>query len=173
MIGAGRGIGLSAVLAAVHRHGGTIDVDTSLGLGTRFCLRLPLTVAITDALLVSAGGERFAIPIAAVGETGIQQAGSDDVLDLKEFLDLPFGDTRSRFFVTIESEGRRRRVLVDELGKLQRIVVNPMDPLFGNPKGIAGSTVLGDGRVTLILDPTQLAAVSRDGSEPAGSGESP
>lgn len=162
---AGRGIGLSAVLASVHRHGGTIEVDTSLGLGTRFCLRLPLTVAVTDALLVSVGGERFALPIAAVRETGSRKAlDSDRVLDLREFLGLPFGGRGSSFFVTIESEGRSRDVLVDELGQLQRIVVNPLDELLGRPKGIAGSTVLGDGRVTLILDPTQLAVSGSDAS---------
>ena len=154
---AGRGIGLSAVLASVHRHGGTIEVDTSLGLGTRFCLRLPLTVAITDALMVSAGDERFAIPIAAITETGSRQTlDSEQVVDLKQLLDLPAGGD-SGFFVTIETEGRKSSVLVDELGTLQRIVVNPLDDLFGRPKAITGSTVLGDGRVTLILDPTQLA----------------
>lgn len=156
---AGRGIGLSAVLAAVHRHGGTIEVDTSLGLGTRFCLRLPLTVAVADALLVKVGGERFAIPIAAVRDTGNRKdLDAEDSLDLREFLDLPFGGRASGFFITIESEGRSNSLLVDELSHIQRIVVNPLDQLFGRPKGIAGSTVLGDGRVTLILDPTQLVA---------------
>lgn len=155
---AGRGVGLSAVLASVHRHGGTIEVDTSLGLGTRFCLRLPLTVAITDVLMVSVGDERFAIPIASITETGTQRTlDSEEVVDLKKFLDLPSDGCDSGFFVTVESEGRRSSILVDELGTLQRIVVNPLDDLLGRPKGIAGATVLGDGRVTLILDPAQLA----------------
>ena len=79
------------------------------------------------------------------------------MVELSEFLELPFGGGDSGFFVTVESEGRKRCILVDELGTLQRIVVNPLDDLIGRPKGIAGSTVLGDGRVTLILDPTQLA----------------
>lgn len=160
---AGRGIGLSAVLASVHRHGGTIEVDTSLGLGTRFCLRLPLTVAVTDALMVTVGGERFALPIAAVRETGSRKSlESDQVLDLGEFLGLPFGGHDPGFFVTIESEGRSNSMLVDELGQLQSIVVNPLDELFGRPRGIAGSTVLGDGRVTLILDPTQLSVAASE-----------
>jgi two-component system chemotaxis sensor kinase CheA len=171
----GRGIGLSAVLASAHRHGGTIEVDSSLGLGTRFCLRLPLTVAITDALLISAGRERFAIPIAAVKETGDRETlDSEDVLDLGKFLDLPFRSNDSGYFVTVESEGRSRSLLVDELGKLQRIVVSPLDDLFGRPRGIAGSTVLGDGRVTLILDPTELAVAPTTGGnvETSTTGES-
>lgn len=155
---AGRGMGLSAVLAAVHRHGGTIAVDTSVGLGTRFGLKLPLTVAVTEALLVTSGGERFALPIAAVQDTGRRASLDRDALDLKDFLDLPLGGRRSEFFVTVEAEGRTSTIAVDELGSIQRIVVNPLDELFGRPKGIAGSTVLGDGRVVLILDPPQLAA---------------
>ncbi|MCP4200900.1 MAG: hypothetical protein GY769_03095 [bacterium] len=173
---AGRGIGLSAVLASVHRHSGTIEVDTSLGLGTRFCLRLPLTVAITDALIVSSGGDRFAIPITAVRETGSRPTlDSEEAVDLKHFLDLPLGSGKADFFVTVESEGRQRSVLVDELGSLQRIVVNPLDEIFGRPKGIAGSTVLGDGRVILILDPTQLAVGSSEAEDRSmtSTGEAP
>jgi len=155
---AGRGIGMAAVLAAVHRYGGTIEVDTAAGLGTRFGLRLPLTVAVTDALLVASGGERFAVPIAAVKDTGQQQTlSSEETLDLKQFLDLPFQNTPADFYVTVEVEGRHRSVLVDELGSLQRIVVNPLDRMLGRPKGILGTTVLGDGEVVLILDPPQLA----------------
>lgn len=153
----GRGIGMSAVLASVHRYGGTIEVDTASGLGTRFCLRLPLTVAVTDALLVASGGERFAVPIGAIKETGHHDTlPNTEALNLKEFLDLPFQNSRPDFFVTVEVEGRRKAVLVDELGSLQRIVVNPLDALMGSPKGIVGSTVLGDGQVVLILDPPQL-----------------
>lgn len=155
---AGRGIGLSAVLDSVHQHGGTIEVDTAAGVGTRFCLRLPLTVAVTDALMVDAGGERFAIPTTAVRETGSTVTLEDESIDLAEYLDLPIGSDGADFFVTVESEGRLSNIRVHELGTIERIVVNPLDQIFKSPKGIAGSTVLGDGRVVLILDPPQLAA---------------
>ncbi len=154
---AGRGIGLSAVLASVHRHGGTIEVDTATGVGTRFCLRLPLTVAITDALLVHSGSERFAIPISAVRDTGSSTSLDRESVELHRFLDLPLGGDAD-FYFTVETEGRSSAIRVDRLGTIQRIVVNPLDQLFGRPKGVAGSTVLGDGRVVLILDPPQLAA---------------
>ncbi|MFQ5525776.1 MAG: chemotaxis protein CheA [Thermoanaerobaculia bacterium] len=155
---AGRGMGLSAVLAAVHQHGGTIEVDTAIGVGTRFCLRLPLTVAVTDALLVGLGEERFAIPITAVRDTGSSRTLEEESIDLKQFLDLPLGGNQAEFYVTVEAEGRTSNLRVDDLGKIERIVVNPLDDLVGHPKGIVGSTVLGDGRVVLILDPPQLAA---------------
>ncbi len=181
----GRGVGMAAVLTAVHGRGGDIEVATVPGMGSCFSLRLPLTVAITNALLVETGGEHFAVPVAAIRETGPDApalAGSpdspgstdvgkpDDALHLGSYLGLVRGGGRSdrrsggrsapEYFVTVEADGRRRRVLVDALGELQEIVVRPLDGVLGRPKGIAGSTVLGNGRVVLILDPPQLTSTS-------------
>jgi two-component system chemotaxis sensor kinase CheA len=170
----GRGIGATAVLTAVHRYGGSIDVDTALGVGTRFLLRLPMTVAITDALLLEAGNERYALPIGTILETSTAKIGdlvtADDelflqreginipLIDLRQFFDIDRTPGQEGYAVLFTSEGRLRALLVDRLGLVTTIVVNPLDPALGQPFGIAGTTVLGSGEVIMILDPPAFAA---------------
>lgn len=165
----GRGIGTTAVLEAVHRYGGTIDVDTAMGVGSRFLLRLPLTVAVTDALLLEASGERFALPIGAIlettsaegdavitadGETFLQRDGLHiPATDLAAFLGIGADIQLRPYAVVLTAEGRLRALLVDRLGDVTTIVVNPLDPTLGQPIGLAGTTVLGNGDVIMILDP--------------------
>jgi two-component system chemotaxis sensor kinase CheA len=169
----GRGIGTAAVLDAVHSFGGTIDIDTALGVGTRFLLRLPLTVAVTDALLLETGDERFALPIATILETGVatpadlvtdgkdrfvQREGINiPLVDLGQFFEVRKGARESGYAVLLTSEGKLRALLVDQLGDVTTIVVNPLDPTLGQPRGIAGTTVLGSGEVIMILDPPAFA----------------
>lgn len=168
---AGRGIGLDVVLGAVHRHGGTIEIESGAGLGSCFSLRLPLTVAVTDALLVVSGGEQFAMPIQAIRETGFHTGRKADresdavsPLDLRRILNLETDGNDPEFFVTVEAEGRRRRLLVDALGDLRQVVINPLDEILGRPRGISGSTVLGNGDVVFILDPQQLTTARAEPS---------
>jgi two-component system chemotaxis sensor kinase CheA len=170
----GRGIGTSAVLAAVHRYGGTIDIDTAIGVGTRFFLRLPLTVAVTEALLLEAGGERYALPIGTILETTtadqsdlvangeeqfLQREGIIiPLIDLTRFFQAKVAAQQQRYAVLLTAEGKLRALLVDRLGDVTTIVVNPLDPALGHPLGIAGTTVLGSGEVIMILDPPAFAA---------------
>lgn len=175
-LSAGRGIGLSAVADAVERHGGRVEVSSEVGAGTRFVLRLPLSVSITRALLVRIGDEEYALPLAAVVES-LRFADEDgrelhhaqvmrwrgQVVPLTD-LGRRFAASREeggraqRFVIMLESFGRHRGVLVDELHGIRDIVVKGLDELVGSPDGIAGSTILGDGRVVMILDPVALAA---------------
>jgi two-component system chemotaxis sensor kinase CheA len=157
----------------VHSFGGTIDIDTALGVGTRFLLRLPLTVAVTDALLLETGDERFALPIATILETGVatpadlvtdgkdrfvQREGINiPLVDLGQFFEVRKGARESGYAVLLTSEGKLRALLVDQLGDVTTIVVNPLDPTLGQPRGIAGTTVLGSGEVIMILDPPAFA----------------
>jgi two-component system chemotaxis sensor kinase CheA len=157
----------------VHRYGGTIDIDTALGVGTRFLLRLPLTVAVTEALVLEAGGERYALPIATILET-VAATADDLVTDgeerffQREGINIPLIDLghffqdqgtarQRRYAVLLTSEGRLRTLLVDRLGDVTTIVVNPLDPALGHPLGIAGTSVLGSGEVIMILDPPAFA----------------
>ncbi len=171
---AGRGIGMAAVLEAAHRLGGTIEVATRPGQGTGIRLRLPWSVAITDALLLEADGERYALPASAIVETGrLPAAGPEGgetlewrgqklpLLDLGRFLGGPEAARRRDYLAVVEAEGRHCGLMVDGLGELQKIVVKNLDEIVGRPPGISGSTVLGDGRVVMILDPPALAAEGR------------
>ncbi len=171
-LSAGRGIGLSAVAAAVRRYGGRVEMSSEKGVGSRFLLRLPLSVSITRALLLRVDGEEYALPLGAVVE-GIRLAAEDlqamgngrvlrwrngviPVLDLGQRFATSNGEAARTFVVVVESLGRFRALAVDALVGIQDIVVKGLDSLLGAPLELAGSTILGDGRVILILDPPSL-----------------
>lgn len=175
-LSAGRGIGLSAVSEAVRRHGGRVEVDSDLGAGTRFLLRLPLSVSITRALFLRADGEEYALPLGAVVESlhyrrdVSSRVRQTEIFEWRGHL-LPvldvgtcFGTARASrgqgFVVVIEALGRYRALVVDELTGIRDIVVKGLDPLLGSPRGISGSNIMGDGRVVLILDPPALTEIS-------------
>lgn len=167
----GRGIGLDVVKSTIESLKGTIDVSSTPGAGTRFLIRLPLTVAILQALLVRSAGRIFALPLSSVLEIvrlSTEQSGSilgqgvfrfrERVLPLfrlRELLELEATEeeTRDRGFVLVVGEAERRvALLVDKIVGEHELVVKPIeDPLARSP-GIAGASILGDGKVVLILN---------------------
>jgi two-component system chemotaxis sensor kinase CheA len=173
---AGRGIGMSAVLESVRRRGGQLEVFSTLGKGTRFRVRLPLTAAIVRALLVEVDHELYALPLLAVQETIRLQPQARHTMNravvmrwrgtMVPLLDvgIAMGTTREPrsegYVILIESEGKRRGLLVDAIAGLRDVVVKPLDEVTGHATGLAGCTILGDGRVILILDPTGLIILS-------------
>ena len=165
---AGRGVGMDVVAAEVKQLGGTLELDSERGRGTRFVIRLPLTLAISQALLVSVGGEQFAIPLSSIN--GI---GRIPVSDLPGY----FGDAQRRFEYggqahevrylgetrTVPAvmlrigEGlgagsRRVAVVVDATLGNREIVSKAVGPQVSSVLGISGATILADGSVVLILD---------------------
>lgn len=175
-LAAGRGIGLSAVKEAVARQGGVIQVAFAEGRGSLFRLRLPLNASIARALLVSADGEDYALPLRAVLESSRLQPG-----DLHEIngagalrwrgrviaaLDLGcvFATASSRrrdgYALILEDGGNTRALVVDRILGIREIVVKGLDPLVAALPGVAASTLLGDGRAVLILDPASLCTMS-------------
>jgi two-component system, chemotaxis family, sensor kinase CheA len=173
---AGRGVGMAVVRSVIRSLGGSISLSTQAGAGTRFTIRLPLTLTITDALILSQSGQRFAIPHAAVSEvidvpldavTTLENNQimpyHDGVLPLLYLSDL-FGQPRTggsgQLVAVVVGEGAGSLgVVVDRVLGQQEIVVRSMiDPLLHVP-GIAGATELGDGRVVLILDATALLQI--------------
>jgi two-component system chemotaxis sensor kinase CheA len=164
----GRGVGLDVVWRAAAALRGTVEVDSRPGEGTTFRMRLPLTLAIIEGFAVAVGGETFILPLDAVHECVELPAaarasdGERGVLDLHGHA-LPFVRLRCRLavadgastresVVVVEREGQRLGLVVDRLlGGLQAVV----KPLVGGLRGLSGvfgTTILGDGRVALILD---------------------
>lgn len=173
-LGAGRGVGLSAVKRSVEGHGGRIRVRSRQGFGTTFSLHLPVTASILRVLLVRADEETYALSLTAVSETvhfherDAHEVNQSAVLrwrgQLVPLLDLGVafgsrGQIRGDGFVmVIEINGRLRGLLIDSLVGIRDIVVKGLDTIVGKHVGISGATILGDGRVIMILDPSSLVA---------------
>lgn len=175
-LSAGRGIGLAAVRDAVARRGGKVEVASQKGAGTQFRLRLPLSISIARAMLLGSDRETYALPLSSVVESMAVSDGDAHEIngagvvrwrgEILPLLDLGycFGTARARrrrgYAVILAAEETRRALLVEELQGIREVVVKPLDELAGYPPGIAGSTVLGDGRAVLILDPAGLLSLS-------------
>ncbi|MDX1630896.1 MAG: chemotaxis protein CheW [Thermoanaerobaculia bacterium] len=173
---AGRGMGMAAVMDSVRRRGGQVEIFSAPGKGTRFRLRLPLTAAILRAVILEVDDAVYALSLNAVQETlhleterrhtmnrtGVVRWRGNLVplLDLGRFFETREEDRQEGFVVIIEAEGRHRGLLVDGMQGIQDVVVKPLDDTVGSPPGLAGSTILGNGQVVLILDPIDLAGAS-------------
>jgi two-component system chemotaxis sensor kinase CheA len=174
----GRGVGLDVVRENVGALGGLVDVDSTLGEGTRVTLTLPITLAIVQALLVSAGGQRFAIPLGGVRETlavapeEIQQSAGRELLNLRgdalpvcrlvrAFGLAPVDATRKQFAVVLGIGDVRVALLVDSLDGQQDAVIKPVQGPVPTVRGVAGATELGDGSTLLVLD---VSALVEDGT---------
>jgi two-component system chemotaxis sensor kinase CheA len=171
----GRGVGLDVVKTNIESLGGSVSVESVPGQGTTFTLTLPLTLAIIPALLVSTGGTICAIPLSSIVEAGKLEEkeiktvrGKEvtlfrgDVLPLLR-LDEVFGwsDEKTRnnqtlHVVVVKYSGTRVGLVVEELLEQQELVVKSLDHFIGTSNGITGASILGDGRVVLILDVTSL-----------------
>ena len=174
-MGSGRGVGLAAVHDAVQRQGGVIEITTTLGSGTTFLLRLPLSVSIARVLLVAADGETYAVPFTSVIESRRLLNGDGHTVnkagvyrwrnELLTLLDLGChfqtnGQPRSTgYMIVVEASGKRRGLVADQIFGAREVVVKGLDPIVGQPPGVGGSTVLGDGRPILILDPRKLVDI--------------
>jgi two-component system, chemotaxis family, sensor kinase CheA len=189
----GRGVGLDVVRSNIERLGGTVEAVSSEGKGTRFTIALPLTLTIVAALIVESGGERFALPQAAVIELVNAGVGSErkierlnrtavlrlrnrllPLVSLRQVLALDGDETgESGLVVVTEVAGRNFGIIVDRVFDVEEIVVKPVAPVLRGIPIFAGNTILGDGRVILILDPAGIAAANGGiGVIPAGAAPS-
>lgn len=166
----GRGVGLDVVQSKIESLGGSIEVTSRPGQGTRFAIRLPLTLAIIQALLIKCGNETYALPLENVEE--IQVASTSDlkkvrgrdvlllrgeVVPLVNLGTLLGGETAERdeggeIPVVVVRGAERAGLVVDGLVGQREIVIKSLGRFLANVPGIAGATILGDGRVVLILD---------------------
>jgi two-component system chemotaxis sensor kinase CheA len=186
----GRGVGMDVVKTNIEKIGGKVSVHSRAGLGTTVRIRIPLTLAIIPALVVTAGGDRFAIPQAGVLEllrlnegagNGIEMMGDAPMLRLRGALvplvrldaALGIGALVGGFprnghghVVILQADERAFGVLVDDVIDTQEIVVKPLDRRLRALSMFAGATILGDGCVSLILDVTGLAVHAHVLAEP-------
>lgn len=170
---AGRGVGLDVVRTNVSRLNGEIEVETEVGVGTRFTLKLPLTVVISDALMVRAGSETLAIPLNAVrvirkvradeiqtvGRAELVRVDEElvDLYRLERLLALPPTETNGRVSVVVlRAGGKSAAVAVSELLGKEEIVIKSLGGFLDGVGPFAGATISGDGRVILLLDPARL-----------------
>ncbi|KQO70844.1 hybrid sensor histidine kinase/response regulator [Methylobacterium sp. Leaf88] len=182
----GRGVGMDVVKTNIELIGGVIDINTQLGRGTTFTIKIPLTLAIIAALIVKAGEQRFAVPQVAVLELvrvdkataqKVERINGSPVLRLRERL-LPIvtltgvlgqdqaADAVDSGFVVVAQVGRQRfGILVDEVFHTEEIVVKPMSSKLRHLPLFAGNTILGDGAVVLIVDPNGIAQQVSQGSQ--------
>ncbi|MCL6545900.1 MAG: chemotaxis protein CheA [Bryobacteraceae bacterium] len=167
----GRGVGMDVVKKNIVRMRGKVEVASQPGQGTTFTLKLPLTLAIIDGLVVGVGTQRYIIPIYSVVEMlcpsrdSVTTAPEQGEMVLVRGSLLPVIRLNERFgvearaqhpseglLVVAEQEGKRFSVLVDEFIGKQEVVIKSLGPMFRHVRGIAGGAILGDGRVGLILD---------------------
>ena len=176
----GRGVGMDVVKKNITALGGTVEIDSAEGYGMSVKVRLPLTLAIMDAMSVGVGDECFILPLGSVVECfqlrpdTIRTIGGSNrvvqvrdeympVIDLERVFGVPRFDFEhaSDIMVVVEADGGRVALLVDELLGQQQVVVKNLEANYRRVPDVSGATIMGDGRVALILDIGSLARRSR------------
>ncbi len=172
----GRGVGLDVVKTKIESLGGVVEVKTSPGKGSTFTIRLPLTLAIIQALLVNVGDEKYAIPLNSIKEiitiqtAAIRKVESQEVvlyrnttlplLRMKKILNVPCSkenqEEENLIVVVVKKGDKTAGFIVDDLIGQQEIVIKSLGKFLSNIKAIAGATILGNGQVALIVDTNSL-----------------
>jgi two-component system chemotaxis sensor kinase CheA len=181
----GRGVGMDVVKKNVEALGGIVTLKSAEGQGTTVGIKLPLTLAILDGQLVRVGGQRYVLPLVSIiesirparehvravageGEVVMVRQKPLPLLRLHQLFDVPTDvlEPTSGLVAVVEHESRRFALMVDELLGQQQVVIKNLQANFHKVEGAMGATILGDGRVTLILDIAGLVELSRR-KEPA------
>jgi two-component system chemotaxis sensor kinase CheA len=178
----GRGVGLDVVKANITKLNGMIDVQSTLGQGTKFILKLPLTLAIIQGLLVDVCGEIFIIPLSSVIEvvriprSQVHSIKGREIIRLRDSV-LPLvrlanifnlssnGDFKENLYVVVVGLAEKKLgIVVDELVGQKEVVIKSLGSYLNNVRGIAGATILGDGTVRMIVDVAQIFKMSAENS---------
>ena len=176
----GRGVGMDVVKKNITALGGTVDIDSAEGYGMSVKVRLPLTLAIMDGMSVGVGDECYILPLGSVVESFQVKPGMVKtiggtgrvvevrkeympVIDLEKVFEVPRFDFEnvSNIMVVVEADGQRVALLVDELLGQQQVVVKNLEANYRKVPDVSGATIMGDGRVALILDISTLVRRSR------------
>jgi two-component system chemotaxis sensor kinase CheA len=176
----GRGVGLDVVKSAINELGGRVTIQSTPGQGTVFSISLPLTLAVLDGMIVRVADEQLVVPITAIIETlrpglsNLQSIGPTDrviavrgayvpIIDVGHRLGFraPLGDLNDAVIVLVEADHDARVALaVDAIQDQRQVVIKSLEGNYGHVPGIAAATVLGNGRIALILDTNALAGAA-------------
>ncbi|MFH1716323.1 MAG: chemotaxis protein CheA [Planctomycetota bacterium] len=179
----GRGVGMDVVKKNIEALHGKIEIDSKLGVGTTFTVRLPLTLAIIDGQIVKVSGESYIIPINSIVRSlrpkreqisSVQSRGEmvmirGKLLPLVRLYEL-FGvvptteDPTEALLMVVEEDNNRCCLLVDELLGQQQVVIKSLGEGLGSVKGVSGGAIMGDGRVRLILDVPSVMKLAYNGA---------
>jgi two-component system chemotaxis sensor kinase CheA len=177
----GRGVGMDVVKRNISDLNGTVEIESNEGRGMKVSVRLPLTLAIMDAMSVGVGGEVYILPLSTVVESfqvqdsSINTVGQGSqlvkvrdeympVIELEKVFQVPRDDNpekKSDIMVVVEADGSRVVLLVDELLGQQQVVVKNLESNYRKVPNVSGATIMGDGKVALILDTAALVRRSR------------
>lgn len=182
----GRGVGMDVVKNAISALGGRITITSEPGEGTTFSISLPLTLAVLDGMVVGVGTETLVIPLSAISETLSLKDGdcralgpTTQVVQVRDtfvpLLDLgtelgyraPRDSYEGAIVLLIAQEdGARAALVVDAIEDQRQVVIKGLQDSYGHVRGVAAATILGDGQIALILDPTDLLANAIGRSRP-------
>ena len=171
----GRGVGMDVVKRNIQSMGGRVEVNSVLGVGTRITIRLPLTLAILDGLSVTVGDQMFIVPLTYITES-LQPPENDirtisgrgrvvqvrgeylPVIALHEIFNIRPKSTEIKdgILVILDADGHKAAMLVDELIGQHQVVIKSLESNYRRVHGVSGATIMGDGKVALILDTTGL-----------------
>ncbi|MDU8945135.1 chemotaxis protein CheA [Ovoidimarina sediminis] len=172
----GRGVGMDVVKNAISALGGRISINSEAGIGTTFSISLPLTLAVLDGMVVRVAGETLVMPLSAISETLSLQNGdarqlgpSTQVIKVREQFvplidlgtELGYAPPRTEYAGAIvllisQEDGKRAALVVDGIEDQRQVVIKGLADSYGHVPGVAAATILGDGQIALILDPTDL-----------------
>jgi len=176
----GRGVGMDVVKRNITSLGGRLEIESMEGIGSRISIRLPLTLAILDGLQVALGEEIYIVPLTSI--IGSMQPDANDIktvsgegavisirdeylpiIKLGELLNMPaqFDDYEQGIMVILESDGKRVGLFVDDLVGQSQVVIKSLEANYRKVDGVSGATILGTGRVALILDVEELISMHK------------
>ena len=177
----GRGVGMDVVKRNIHGLNGSIDIESAGGRGTLISIRLPLTLAILDGLPVAVGAQTFIVPLTCIIECFLPRAAEIKsvsgavklmrvrgeylpIVELHDYFNIPRRgtDMEQGIMIIMESDGGRKAVFVDELLGQHQVVIKSLESNFRRVPGVSGATIMGDGRVALILDVAEIVRERSD-----------
>lgn len=185
----GRGVGMDVVKRNITSLGGRLEIESMEGIGSRISIRLPLTLAILDGLQVALGDEIYIVPLTSI--IGSMQPDPNDIktvsgegavinvrdeylpiIKLGELLNMPaeFNDYEQGIMVVLESDGKRVGLFVDDLVGQSQVVIKSLEANYRKVDGVSGATILGTGRVALILDVEELISMHKKRAKKKPSG---